>query len=186
MTTESDRTYSTSTSNSYLLSVYLGCRNRLCYRVRVLGQRNVGSKRVSTATHENETKVAKRDERMEPEGQSGEPICEQLARRAKLQKRPLPASPEFSSGQRSRQGDERAEPPITELPPLPQFIATPRAQLTSDEKGTQPKKGTQRARPHPNYVPHASPVEKYTSPPKGDASTAAPTAAASALRGSGQ
>ena len=62
-----------------------GLRLRLCYRVRVLGQRNVRSKRVSLATHENQTKVAKRDEAMEREGQSGEPICEQLSPR----KRPL-------------------------------------------------------------------------------------------------
>ena len=59
---------------------------RLCYRVRVLGQRNVRSKRVSLATHENQTKVAKRDEAMERDSQSGEPIYEQLSPR----KRPLP------------------------------------------------------------------------------------------------
>ena len=54
------------------------------------------------------------------------------SRSASSSRRAKDRSPEFSSGQRARQDDERAEPPITELPPLPQFIATPRAQLTSD------------------------------------------------------
>ena len=57
---------------------------------------------------------------------------------------------------RPRRGDASADPPITELPPMPQSIPPRAASTPSVENGARNTNGTFRARQHTEHVPHPS------------------------------
>ena len=100
-------------------------------------------------THEKRPKVAKRDEHMEGVWKSVEPICPQLSPR----KRPLPRilfGSEVSARRRTCGSPDHGASADAAV-----YCDTARA-THERRQGCAVTTRTQRARPHPNYVPHAS------------------------------